>query len=1718
MPPIAFIDAEIDPKRKTVLDIGGVKDSGAVYHGVDLVGFRRFLDGVPYVAGHNILEHDIKYLGNQAGARLIDTLPLSPLLFPIKPYHALLKDDKLQTDETNNPLNDAMKARDLFFDEVAAFGRLDEAMKQVLLGLLGDQPAFQAFFQYVGGGPSSDVGPSVGVRSSAVVGQAMGEEPSASNLEHLIRQRFETALCSHADVGEMLRAQPVALAYALSLINALERRHDVRSITPPWVLHKHPEVERIMYVLRNKPCLQGCPYCNRALDIHKGLLHFFGFEAFRAYGGEPLQEKAAQAAVDNRSLLAIFPTGGGKSLTFQLPALMSGENVRGLTVVISPLQSLMKDQVDNLEKAGITDAVTINGLLDPIERAKAMERVSNGSASLLYIAPESLRSRTMERLLLGRMLVRFVIDEAHCFSAWGQDFRVDYLYIGDFIRRMQTLKQLSEPIPVSCFTATAKLSVIADIRQYFREKLHLELDLFTANATRTNLRYAVTALDDEEEKYQTVRALIEAKRCPSILYVSRTHKADVLAQRLCQDGIEARPFHGKMDVSDKTANQNAFLAGEVPVMVATSAFGMGVDKKDVGLVVHYEIADSLENYVQEAGRAGRDEAITADCHILFNEEDLSKHFILLNQTKLSIKEIRQVWKAIKELTHFRSTVSYSALEIARKAGWDDGVMDIETRLKTAVAALENAGYLRRGQNIPHVYADSILTKNAQEAIEKIRSSPRFSEREQVNATRIIRKLFSVKSRRHATDETPESRIDYISDQLGLEKETVIHLINLLCEERILADSKDLTAFIRRGEAKNRSLKVLEAFRAMENALLPLLTEEEQTFNLKDLNESFAEQGCPDVSVPRIKTLLTIWAIKQWVRRSNLPYSNNHVALLALDKQASLRNKLEKRHELARFIVELLYERSLKTPSQGQPRKQAGVSLEDGQSPLSGASKDTAEDILVEFSVKELKTAFEASQRLFFNQAISMDDVEDALFYLSRIEAIKLEGGFLVLYNSLTIERLEADNRKQYTKEDYETLNRFYENKVQQIHIVGEYATKMVEDYKAALQFVEDYFRLNYSSFLGKYFPGKKAETLSLKMTPAKFKQLFGTLTPAQLAIINDNTSKHIVVAAGPGSGKTKVLVHKLASLVLMEDVKHEQLLMLTFSRAAATEFKKRLLSLIGHAANFIEIKTFHAYCFDLLGRVGSLEKSDEILQTTVERIRNREVEASRITKTVLVIDEAQDMNADEFELVKALMAHNDDMRVIAVGDDDQNIFEFRGASAVYLEQFIHDYQATKHELVENFRSRQNLVAFTNFFVERLRHRLKHTPIMARQTDNGRLTIVRHSSPHLLTPLVNDILASELKAATPNQTTAVLTRTNDEALQVTGLLRHHGLPARLVQTNEGFSLTNLAEFRYFLEQLAHFSGSSNERGEAHGGPKTALVATPYRLQLITDEAWQHARRALNHRYQRSSKLDLCNALLYDFEAANPSRKYASDLNVFLRESNLEDGFHNPGDSLYAGNATHHPGGPLHASGVPLYTSDNPILVSTIHRAKGKEFDTVYILLNDYTPTTDEANRLLYVAMTRAKRNLIIHLNTGFLDELKATSPHRNQPLTSARPAMDSHHPPVEFILDNTPYEPAPALTLHLSHKDVWLDFFRHRQHILSTIMSGDTLTYNGESCLNSKGQPVLRFSQHFLNQLASLQANGYTLTTVTVNVVVYWQKEGEERASRIVLPECGFGRG
>ena len=398
--------------------------------------------------------------------------------------------------------------------------------------------------------------------------------------------------------------------------------------------------------------------------------------------------------------------------------------------------------------------------------------------------------------------------------------------------------------------------------------------------------------------------------------------------------------------------------------------------------------------------------------------------------------------------------------------------------------------------------------------------------------------------------------------------------------------------------------------------------------------------------------------------------------------------------------------------------------------------------------------------------------------------------------------------------------------------MGEYAQKMVEDYQAALQFVDDYFNLNNASFLQKYFPGNRRHEIGMKMTRSKYMQVFGELSEKQLAVVKDNSSKHIVVLAGPGSGKTRVLVHKLASLLLMEDVKHEQLLMLTFSRAAAGEFRERLYKLIGNAVGYIEIKTFHSYCFDLLGCQGTLKRAESVVEDAVRRIRSGEVEKNRITKTVLVLDEAQDMTSHEFGLVEALIEKNEELRVIAVGDDDQNIYGFRGSDSRYMKSLVDKYDAHTYELLTNYRSKNNLVQFAGAFITRLAGRMKSSPVISKDLQDGIIHITHYKSANMVFPLVRDVCESNLAGST-----CVLTLTNEDAMLIAFLLKERGMPVRLVQSNDGFRLTDLDEIHYF----------------------NSLLGLSANTCLIDAERWESAKRGLRERF--------FNCLLYTSDAAD-----------------------------------------------------------------------------------------------------------------------------------------------------------------------------------------------------------------------------------------------------------
>lgn len=1537
---IVFVDTEVSLQDGKACDYGAVREDGAVLHTRSREEYLAFVAPCDVVCGHNVIGFDLKHTPIDGNHIFVDTLYLSPLLFPGRPYHRLVKDDKLQVDEFNNPANDAMKARDLFFDEVAAWQRLPQGCRSTYRSLLSAVPEFEGFFAYIGSG-----------------------EPPAEghSLVEAIRREYAGRICGQANLASVVKHYPVELAYALAIIGA----DDGMSITPAWVMRNYPKVASVLNYLRNTPC-GTCAYCRNQLDAHRGLRDFFGYDEFRLFDGADLQRQAVEAAIRGDSLLCIFPTGGGKSLTFQLPALMAGRNTHGLTVVVSPLQSLMKDQVDNLAERGVADAVTINGLLDPIERAAAVQQVAEGSANLLYIAPEMLRSKTVERLLLGRNVVRFVIDEAHCFSAWGQDFRPDYLYIGDFIRRLQEQKRLQQPIAVSCFTATAKRKVVSDICDYFREKLRLELKIFAASADRKNLRYSVIHADTDVEKYNHLRSLILGRQCPTIVYVSRTKRTREISAHLCADGIRALPFNGKMDAADKIRNQEAFMNGDARVIVATSAFGMGVDKKDVGLVVHYDISDSLEAYVQEAGRAGRDPHMEAECYVLYSDSDLDKHFILLNQTKLSISEIQQVWKAVKDLTPKQPTVSCSPLEIARQAGWNEEMDGIESRVKSAIAALENAGLVARGSNTPHIFATGITVGTMDEARRRLTLSPLFDDTAREDAARIIGSLLSRRATTENCDEA-ESRIDYLADVLGMTKETVIRSINLMRQEGILADSRDMQAWI----AKSTTRRELDNTLRLEQFLLMHLREERREINYKQLNEEAHKAGLPYCNVRRIKTLLYFLSLKGYVRKEERPFSDSVSLRLQVSQEATLK-RFAQRVGLCRFVVDRLY-----------------------------AQKNDGETTLVSFSLVEMLNQYSA--QLTLEAPPSANDMEEALLYLGKTGLLKLEGGFLVIYNTMQIKRM-AERRFGYTKEHYHLLDEFYRQRIQQIHIVGEYANMMVRDYDAALHYVRDYFMLDYKAFIAKYFKGERRAQIGKNITPAKYNKIFGSLSPRQMEIINDKESRRIVVAAGPGSGKTRVLVHKLASLLLLEDVKHEQLLMLTFSRAAATEFKLRLMDLVGNAAHFIDIKTFHSYAFDLLGKQGSLEEAGNVVGRAADMIENNEVEETKLAKSVLVIDEAQDMGADDYRLVAALMHRNEDMRVIAVGDDDQNIYAFRGSDSKHMKSLAEGQGATFYEMTTNYRSDRAIVDYANRFVQRIPNRMKHTPIEAASPEEG-LVVATDNSQFAITN-------SQLKGSS-----AILTRTNEQALQVAYQLEQQGIHPLLAQAGGIFRFINLAEVRYFMKQTG--DGST-----------------------ISGEQWLSAKKRTCERYATSRLLPVMQTFWDRYEHANKNY-YRSDLRQFLLESEVDD----------------------------FLPANGSVFVGTIHKSKGREFDTVHLFVDNPESMEPDDLRTSYVGITRARHTLYLHTR---------------------------------------PWLPQTNIAVSLGLHDVWLDYFRDRKDSVLRLRSGDPLRYSKGYLLSEHGEYIASLSKNKRQQIDDLQAKGYSVASAEVSYVLAWRPREEPQEVAVCL--------
>lgn len=370
--------------------------------------------------------------------------------------------------------------------------------------------------------------------------------------------------------------------------------------------------------------------------MHKLLKQYFGFENFR-----PLQEQVIQHVMARQDCLVLMPTGGGKSLCFQLPALA----LPGITVVISPLISLMKDQVDQLQANGVA-AAYVNSTLKPDAIAAIQHQARQGRLKILYVAPERLTAFGFQDFLQSLNLNLIAIDEAHCISEWGHDFRPDY-------RNLKSLRSDFPGLPIIALTATATQTVRDDILKQLRLR---QPKVFVSSFNRPNLTYRVIP------KQQAFKRLVELLHRYSdgsvIIYCFSRKGTEEVAERLRTAGFKAAAYHAGLTAEVRQRTQEQFIRDQVQVIVATIAFGMGIDKPDVRLVVHYDLPKSVEGYYQETGRAGRD-GLPAECALFFSYADKNKHLYFINQ-------IANLVERDKVLQNLNQVVKYGDLQQCRR--------------------------------------------------------------------------------------------------------------------------------------------------------------------------------------------------------------------------------------------------------------------------------------------------------------------------------------------------------------------------------------------------------------------------------------------------------------------------------------------------------------------------------------------------------------------------------------------------------------------------------------------------------------------------------------------------------------------------------------------------------------------------------------------------------------------------------------------------------------------------------------------------------------------------------------------------------------------------------------------------------------------------------------------------------------------------------------------
>ena len=1306
------LDLEVGKEDGRIRAFGTVRaDTGQGYSGggsaTELAKLDDLADEASFVLGHNLIAFDLPHLSAaMPGLRLlklpaVDTLRLNPLAFPRNPYHHLVKhyqDGGLKRGRVNDPELDARIALEVFEDQRQA--------------LRGAPPDLLTAWHWLSTPDPQGLDRALDTFFSELRG---ARRPSDTEAREVIAKRLEGAACTGQ--GREVTVEAAEFGWALTYVLAWLSVAGGNSVMPPWVRHQFPEAGRLVRRLRDTACTEPtCVWCRERHDARKELKRWFGFDGFRPEpaddDGRPLQQAIVEAAMSGNHVLGILPTGTGKSLCYQIPALSRYDKSGALTVVISPLVALMADQVAGLEAHGIGSCVTVNGLLSMPERADALDRIRLGDASILLISPEQLRARSVRRALDQREIGGWVLDEAHCLSRWGHDFRPDYRYVGRFIRE----KAGTGPVPaVLCLTATAKPDVTEDIARHFRDELGIELTVFDGGTERTNLTFEVIPTSGGE-KFADIHQVLTSYLpvdAPggAIVYCATRRQSEEVAEYLRLKEVSAEHFHAGLPPESKKDVQRRFIDGELRAIVATNAFGMGIDKPDVRLVIHADIPGSLENYLQEAGRAGRDRA-SARCVLLYATDDVERQFGMSARSRLTREEIHGILRALRNLDRkkrFNGEVVATAGEILGededKAFERDSTTD-DTRVRTAVAWLEEAELLAREENFVEVFPSSLRVDSVEEAAKRLARAA-ITDTYRGQLMRIAETLLEAPS-----DEGVST--DELMEVSRLGPEGVRAALYDLERLGIASNDTALTAFVHT-RVERASQKRLEGAVALETALIAHMREaapdqgkgDTSSLHLRIASQILRDQGLADPLPERL------WRIVRGIAYDGRG-EDGDAGSLAVRKQDA---------ETAQ--VTLQREWGALEETARRRREGAGRLLEHLIACLPSGSRGT--DLLAETTLGKLLQAIESDLVLKNSIKDTTKLLDRALLWLHELDVIRLNKGLAVFRPAMTI-RLEHRERRGFAKADFEPLALHYKGQVLQIHVMVEFAERGLGAMSEALRLAMDYFALKEDEFLARWLPGRDKE-IGRETTPQSWRAIVESLkNPVQQAIVADDREQtSVLVLAGPGSGKTRVLVHRIAYLIRARRENARGILALAYNRHAAVDIRRRLVELIGNDARGVTVLTCHALAMRLAGASfsGRAERPDddvfkEVLRRAVELLHDEGLppeEADEQRERLLagfrwiLVDEYQDVDAAQYDLISALAGRTlaDDagkLTVFAVGDDDQNIYAFNGASVEFIRRFETDYGPRPSYLTANYRSTGHIVAAANAVIEPARERMK----------------------------------------------------------------------------------------------------------------------------------------------------------------------------------------------------------------------------------------------------------------------------------------------------------------------------------------------------------------------------------------------------------------------------